>query len=93
MGKRIPLAHTRAILDAIHGGVLAHAPTETDPIFGVAAVTHVPRVPEQLLVPARAWADGSAYHATASKLAAAFVANFKQFEAGVSAEVREAGPR
>jgi phosphoenolpyruvate carboxykinase (ATP) len=50
-------------------------------------------VPDQLLVPARAWADAAAYHATASKLAAAFIANFKQFEAGVSQEVRDAGPR
>ncbi len=92
VGTRIRLAHTRSIIDAIHGGVLAHAPTEVDPIFGFAAVSHVPHVPEQLLVPSRAWTDGAAYHATASKLAAAFIANFQQFEAGVSAEVRVAGP-
>jgi phosphoenolpyruvate carboxykinase (ATP) len=93
LGTRIPLAHTRAILDAIHDGVLAHAPTEEDPVFGVAAVSHVPRVPEHLLIPSRAWPEGAAYHATATKLATAFRENFKQFEAGVSAEVRAAGPR
>ncbi len=92
VGTRIRLAHTRAILDAIHSGVLAHAPTEQDPFFGIAAVTHVPRVPDALLVPARAWTDASAYRATAAKLAAAFRENFRQFEGGVSAAVCAAGP-
>ena len=92
VGTRIKLSHTRAIVDAIHAGVLAHAPTAKDPYFGIEAVTYVPNVPEQILVPKNAWKDPAAYHATASKLASAFTANFQQFESGVSAEVRAAGP-
>jgi phosphoenolpyruvate carboxykinase (ATP) len=33
-GKRIKLANTRAIIDAIHRGALAKAATERDPVFG-----------------------------------------------------------
>ncbi len=92
VGHRIKLAYTRSIVDAIHAGVLAHAPTTVDPFFGFNAVTHVPHVPEDILVPGTAWKDTAAYKATASKLAASFIANFKQFEAGVSPEVCAAGP-
>jgi phosphoenolpyruvate carboxykinase (ATP) len=92
-GSRIRLPYTRAIIDAIHSGVLAHAPTVEDPFFGTATVTHVPHVPEEVLVPEKAWADKAAYRATAAKLAAAFVENFREFESGVSAGVLAAGPR
>ena len=93
VGHRIKLAHTRAIIDAIHAGVLAHAPTATDPFFGIEAITYVPNVPETILVPEKCWEDPAAYRKTATKLAAAFAKNFHQFESGVSAEVRAAGPR
>ena len=39
VGKRMHLPHTRAIIDAIHEGSLADAPTKTDPIFGLAVPT------------------------------------------------------
>jgi len=91
--ERIKLQTTRAIIDAIHSGVLGHAPTIEDPFFGIATVTHVPHVADEVLVPQTAWADKEAYRATATKLAAAFVANFREFESGVSPEVRAAGPR
>ncbi len=34
VGKRISLKHTRAIIDAIHGGFLRRPKTERDPVFG-----------------------------------------------------------
>jgi phosphoenolpyruvate carboxykinase (ATP) len=92
VGHRIKLAHTRAILDAIHSGVLTHAPTAKDPFFGIEACTYVPNVPENILVPEKAWQDSAAYRTTANTLADAFTSNFKQFESGVSPEVRAAGP-
>src|SRR6185436_58450 len=33
VGSRIKLAHTRAIIDAIHSGQLTDAPTQRDPYF------------------------------------------------------------
>src|SRR5579864_3192510 len=42
VGKRIKLAHTRAILDAIHAGALATAKIQRDSIFGLDAVAECP---------------------------------------------------
>ena len=44
VGRRIKLANTRAILDAIHAGALTHAPTEREPFFGLHVVTGCPNV-------------------------------------------------
>jgi phosphoenolpyruvate carboxykinase (ATP) len=92
VGKRIKLAHTRAILDAINTGALANAATKRDPVFGFDVVTTCPGVSPEILWPRDNWADKAAYDATAKKLAKLFVANFKQYESGASAEVRGASP-
>jgi ATP-dependent phosphoenolpyruvate carboxykinase len=91
-GKRIKLAHTRAIVDAIHSGTLAKAETRRDPVFGLNVVTECPNVPSEILVPRNVWSDEAAYEATAKKLGALFTKNFATYEAGVSAEVKSAGP-
>jgi phosphoenolpyruvate carboxykinase (ATP) len=92
VGKRIKLAHTRAILDAIHSGALASAPRERDAVFGIEVVTQCPGVPPEILRPRNAWSDPAQYDATATKLAGLFRTNFTKFEKGASAEVRAAGP-
>ncbi|MBB6428909.1 phosphoenolpyruvate carboxykinase (ATP) [Algisphaera agarilytica] len=92
-GSRIKLAYTRAIVDAIHAGSLADAPTQADPVFGIDMLTQVPGVPDELLVPRNTWADGNAYDHTASKLAGLFIENFKTYEDGVTDAVRAAGPK
>jgi phosphoenolpyruvate carboxykinase (ATP) len=92
IGKRISLVHTRAIVDAIHSGDLAQAPTTRDPVFGVDVVTECPGVPEHLLLPRGAWADPSAYDAAAARLAGLFRENFTAHQSGVGAEIRAAGP-
>jgi phosphoenolpyruvate carboxykinase (ATP) len=92
VGKRIKLAYTRAILDAIHGGALAKATTKRDPVFGFGVVTACPGVPAEILWPRDTWADKAAYDEAARKLARLFVDNFKQYEGGAGAEVRAAAP-
>jgi phosphoenolpyruvate carboxykinase (ATP) len=91
-GKRIKLANTRAIIDAIHGGALAKAATDRDPLFGLDVVTGCPNVPSEILIPRNVWSDKAAYEATAKKLAGLFTTNFAAYEEGVSAEVKAAGP-
>jgi phosphoenolpyruvate carboxykinase (ATP) len=91
-GSRMKLAYTRAIIDAIHSGELANAPTEKDPIFGLHIVTACPGVPSTSLVPRNTWENPASYDTTAKKLAGLFVKNFEQFAGGVSVEVRAAGP-
>ena len=49
-GKRMPLPYTRAIVDAIHDGTLAEAPTTEDPIFGFGVVVECPNVPDEILI-------------------------------------------
>jgi phosphoenolpyruvate carboxykinase (ATP) len=92
VGKRIKLAHTRAIVNAIHSGKLANVKTEKDPVFGLEVITECPGVPSEILNPRNTWADKAAYDTAAKKLANLFRENFKTYEAGVSAEVRAAGP-
>jgi phosphoenolpyruvate carboxykinase (ATP) len=92
VGKRIRLAHTRAILDAVHGGALAGARTRRDPLFGFDVVTGCPGVPPEILWPCDTWADPAAYDAAARNLARRFVDNFKKYEAGAGADVRAAAP-
>lgn len=93
IGSRIKLKFTRAIIDAIHAGTLANAPTQPDPIFGFDVVTSVQNVPEEILIPENTWTDKSAFAATAKKLANLFTANFKKYESGALAEVKAAGPK
>ncbi len=93
VGARIKLKYTRAIIDAIHAGTLASAPTHPDPIFGLHVVTQVPHVPAGILIPENTWADKETFAATAHKLASLFIANFKKFESGVTPQVKAAGPK
>ncbi len=93
VGRRMSIAHTRRIIDAIHDGSLAKAPTTTDPIFGFEVPTLCPGVPEEVLVPERTWGDPAAYREMSARLAALFHENFRQFEDQASEEIRAAAPR
>jgi phosphoenolpyruvate carboxykinase (ATP) len=92
VGHRMKLSFTRSILDAIHLGALASAPTERDPVFGFETVTACPNVPPTILKPRDTWADKAAYEATARKLARLFVDNFRTYQPAASKEIRAAGP-
>ncbi|MEM1041486.1 MAG: phosphoenolpyruvate carboxykinase (ATP) [Bacteroidota bacterium] len=92
-GERMSLTYTRAIIDAIHDGSLAEAPTETDPVFGFAVPTACPNVPSEILQPRNTWADPDAYDAARNKLAQRFADNFKKFEDGASPAIKQAGPK
>jgi phosphoenolpyruvate carboxykinase (ATP) len=93
VGRRMSIAHTRAIIDGIHSGALAAAPTTTDPLFGFEVPTSCPGVPPEILAPRNTWADKDGYDQTARKLATLFQRNFHQYEDGASAAVKQAGPR
>jgi phosphoenolpyruvate carboxykinase (ATP) len=92
-GKRMKLRYTRAILDAIHAGQLTAVPAQRDPVFGIDVMTASPGVPADILVPRNTWDEKAGYDAAAKKLAGLFQTNFKKYEAGVSDDVRAAGPR
>lgn len=92
VGKRMPLALTRAMVRAILDGALDGAELDVDPRFGFAVPWHVPGVPAELLQPRQTWSDSEAYDAMATRLARDLAKNFAQFAGEVPSAVAFAGP-
>ncbi|MAT99114.1 MAG: phosphoenolpyruvate carboxykinase (ATP) [Anaerolineaceae bacterium] len=92
VGSRIKLKYTRAIIDAIHEGLLDDVAYVTDPIFGLAVPTTCTIVPDELLIPKNTWRDGDAYDKQARKLANLFIKNFEKYKEGSSEAIINAGP-
>jgi len=93
VGARMKLRYTRAIIDAIHNGSLANAPTETDPVFGLEVPTLCEGVPSEILIPRNTWSDKVAYDRQANKVGALFRKNFEKYADKASAEVLAAAPK
>ena len=93
VGKRVELAHTRAMITAVLSGQLDRVDYTEHAIFGVAMPALCPGVPTALLNPESTWEDGAAYTAQANRLAQAFADNFVQYESFANAEIRAGGPR
>ncbi len=91
-GHRMNIKHTRNMVRAALNGELEGVETQVDPIFRVAVPTHVPDVPEEVLMPRGTWADPDAYDKAAGKLAGMFHDNFAKYADGVSDAIRDAGP-
>ena len=95
VGKRMALKYTRAMINAALSGKLGEVKPETyhiHSVFGVAQPRTCPGVPDSVLSPRRTWNNDDGYYKTAHKLAAAFKANFKKFEANASEEIRAGQP-
>ncbi|HEV7371239.1 phosphoenolpyruvate carboxykinase [Arenibaculum sp.] len=92
-GKRMSIAHTRALVRAALDGTLAKAPMRHDPHFGLLVPEACPDVPADVLLPRNTWADKNAYDETAAEVARRFESNFEQFADEVDSSVREAGIR
>ncbi|MFW6199433.1 MAG: phosphoenolpyruvate carboxykinase (ATP), partial [Gemmatimonadota bacterium] len=91
VGRRMRLAHTRAMVRAALTGKLDDVETETDPVFGFRVPTAVPAVPAEVLHPRRTWEDPDAYDDQARALSAMFAENFERYEADVEEGVRNGG--
>jgi phosphoenolpyruvate carboxykinase (ATP) len=91
-GRRMPIAATRALLDAALAGALATQPMRTDPLFGFQVPLALPGVDPAILNPRETWADKAAYDAQARALVDMFRANFAKFETHVDADVLAAAP-
>jgi phosphoenolpyruvate carboxykinase (ATP) len=93
VGKRMSIAHTRAMITAALSGQLDNVQYQRHPIFNVEMPLTCPGVPDEVLDPRSTWTDRSAYDQQAKKLASMFVENFKMFEGDVDRTVVEAGPK
>jgi phosphoenolpyruvate carboxykinase (ATP) len=93
VGKRMSIAHTRAMITAALSGQLDNVGYQRHPIFNLEMPTSCPGVPGDVLDPRSTWSDTAADDAQAKKLATMFVENFKTFEGDVDRAVVDAGPR
>ncbi|MEM1206600.1 MAG: phosphoenolpyruvate carboxykinase (ATP) [Acidobacteriota bacterium] len=93
VGSRMKLGLTRRMIHAALSGELEGAPTRIDPLFGVAVPRSLDGVPDEVLDPRGTWDDPDAYDAQARKLATMFIDNFRQFEDGVTDEIKAAEPK
>ena len=93
VGKRMSIAHTRALLNAALAGELDNISYRTDPFFGLAIPEHVNGVPDEVLDPRSAWADKAAYDEAAKALVKRFVDNFSSFADHVDDDVKAAAIR
>ena len=75
VGKRMSIAHTRAIVSAVVEGKLRDTPTHVEPIFGLHIPDQVPGVPSEVLDPRGSWSDPDAYDRQALKLRRLFEEN------------------
>jgi phosphoenolpyruvate carboxykinase (ATP) len=93
VGHRMPIEHTRALLNAAIEGRLSGTDYLEDPTFGVRVPTACEGVPSEVLRPRDTWSDPEAYDRKARELADRFQTNFAQFDSDASDEVKAAGPR
>ena len=91
-GQRMPIAVTRALLDAALSGSLNNQPMRKDAHFGFDVPLSVQGVEAKLLSPRDTWADTAAYDAQAHKLVQMFITNFAKFENYVGEDVRASAP-
>jgi len=91
-GSRMPIAATRALLNAALDGSLAGVEMRVDPHFHFRVPVAVRGVDSGILNPRDTWADKAAYDAQAVRLAGMFRENFRKFEAHVGQDVLAAAP-
>ncbi len=92
-GHRMPIKHTRALVNAALDGILAGVEFEKDPFFGLAMPKSCPDVPSDILNPRNTWDDKGAYDTKAQDLVDRFIANFDQFTDYVNEDVLESAPK
>ncbi|HZS85372.1 MAG TPA: phosphoenolpyruvate carboxykinase [Stellaceae bacterium] len=93
VGRRMEIAHTRALVRAALAGHLGAAPVRREGHFGLYVPESCPEVPPSVLDPRSTWSDKAAYDSTAREVAKRFEGNFKQFESYVGNDVKGAAIR
>lgn len=76
-GERMPLACTRAMVNAAVDGRLEDVDYVRDPYFGFMVPTSCPGCPDEMLDPASSWDDRAAYDVQAEKLAGMLRDNYE----------------
>ncbi len=72
---------------------MSNAPVVQNKLFGFIVPTECPDVPFEIMLPRNTWSDSDSFDKAERNLAKMFMDNFKQFEAGSSKEILDAGPK
>jgi phosphoenolpyruvate carboxykinase (ATP) len=80
VGKRIDLAYTRAMIDAIHENKFEGIAFQTEPYFNLLIPSACPNIPDNILNPIDAWTDKDAYVQQANKLKNLFEHNYLKYK-------------
>jgi len=79
-GKRMPIPHTRRMINWILNGENLGSSYHIDPIFNLAVPDEIPGIPSELLYTGKTWQDQSAFQSIAEKLKIDFDDNYKKFD-------------
>jgi phosphoenolpyruvate carboxykinase (ATP) len=91
-GHRMPIEHTRAMLNAALSGQLDDVETFEEPFFGLHVPKSCPNVPSEILNPRDTWKNQRAYDEKARVLVRAFIDNFERYRQSTAQEIIDAGP-
>jgi phosphoenolpyruvate carboxykinase (ATP) len=83
----MPIAYSRALVNAAIDGTLTAGEFEKEPFFGLMIPKACPAVPAEVLNPRNVWADKANYDESAKGLVERFRNNFEQYRKYVSEEV------
>lgn len=92
VGQRMPIAVTRALLNAALSGELADTTMRVDPIYGFQVPVVLAGIDARLMSPRDTWASGTDYDRAAHRLAQMFAKNFTKYAEHVDDDVLRAGP-
>lgn len=81
-GKRISLAHTRSIINAIHNNSLVEF-EEPSKVFHLRVPASCPGVPTEILNPEKAWCNRAAFEQSLQKLGVMFAENHSLYMSDV----------
>lgn len=93
VGSRMKLEYTRAIISAALEGKLNEVNYYPHNLFKLMMPASCPGVHSVVLHPELTWKDKAVYARTANNLAGFFIRNFQKYQALVSREILEAGPK
>jgi ATP-dependent phosphoenolpyruvate carboxykinase len=92
VGKRMPIAVTRACVDAILDGSIAKSKFVKDKVFGFDVPTSLTGVDANMLQPRSSWADKPAYDDALADLGRMYAINFERYAGVGDVDYSKFGP-
>ena len=92
VGRRMPIAATRALLQGALDGSLAQGDFRLDPSFGLSVPASAPGFDPRMLDPVQTWSSREDFYRMADRLVGMFETNFRTLALSVDRQVLDARP-